>query len=392
MRIRKLLCIIAATVVLSAVFIAPAPAENRDVNVKIMTRNMYAGSELMGVAAAQTPEELRLAVLTVITNVIQSDIPGRAALVAAEIADKKPDFVALQEASKWQIQTPSGTLVLDQLNELLQSLHKCGQHYRVAVAQELASITIPNAASYTDRDVLLVRSDLPPTQLKISGSEIGRYDYFLSFPLLDGTTISVPRGWIAVNVKMGNSKFKVVNTHLESPIPGVPDTQLLQLAQAAQLMEALGETKIPVIVAGDFNSDAEPTKLYPPDATESYDYIVGAGFNDAWQFLHPRNPGYTWPLFDDTGAGISPIERIDLIFSNGPKPISMTRFGTTPNRKGLYASDHAGMVAVFDLLDHHPGHSRNKPLNYDRLVPDNSLFNWPSEFFNHLWPSVYHRH
>ena len=353
---------------------------------------MYAGSELMGVAGAQTPEEFQIAVATVIENVIQSDIPGRAALIAAEIADKRPDFVALQEATIWQVQTASGTLVFDQLKELLQSLQKYGQHYKVAVAQELTSITIPDAASYTDRDVILVRSDLPPAQLKISASETHEYNKLLSFPLLDGSTITVYRGWIAVDVKMGNSKFKFVNTHLESPIPGVPDTQLLQLAQAAQLMEELDETKIPVILAGDFNSDAEPTKLYPPDATLSYDYIVGAGFNDAWQFLHPKNPGYTWPLFDETGASISLIERIDLIFSNGPKPISMTRFGTTPNRKGLYASDHAGIVAVFDLLDHHPSRSKNKPLNYDHLAPDHSLCNWPAGFLGHIWPSVYHRH
>ena len=72
--------------------------------------------------------------------------------------------------------------------------------------------------------------------------------------------------------------------------------------------------------------------------------------------MRPAEIGYTWPLFlEDQLAGIDPAlfaERIDLLFSRGPKPISIEQTGLTADQTGLYASDHAGVVATFDLDRH----------------------------------------
>jgi hypothetical protein len=86
---------------------------------------------------------------------------------------------------------------------------------------------------------------------------------------------------------------------------------------------------------------------------------VDAGYVDAWHELFPSNPGYTWPLLAEglpPGQEVIPIERIDLIFSKGPEAIWMARTGMEPGMDGLYTSDHVGVVAVFQILNHCAGH------------------------------------
>jgi endonuclease/exonuclease/phosphatase family metal-dependent hydrolase len=119
---------------------------------------------------------------------------------------------------------------------------------------------------------------------------------------------------------------------------------------------------VPIILAGDFNSAAEPSEYYPSDGTSSYGYIA-ANFLDAWDAIHPSDPGYTWPLFGEdymSGYSVTPFERIDLIFSRGLKPLSVISTGTRPDSKGVYASDHVGVVADFDLENHRPNKPKGK--------------------------------
>ncbi len=357
MKRRKMLCslnlIAVVAISISFIFIAPAWAENPDLHVKVMTRNMYLGTDFSSLALATNESELQSAISATILNVLQNRIPERAALVASEIAQTKPDLIALQEVTLWTIETEDGTLVIDQLDLLLDSLDAAGMHYKKAVDQELTFLEVPGAASYTDRDVILMRADLPPGHLKILGSEKHLYDVLMPFPVL-GNVLESKRGWIAVDVKIQGARFKFVNTHLEAPIFDIAMTQAIQFAQAMQLVGDLEATQLPTILAGDLNSDAEDTENYFPDETPSYHYIVGAGYVDAWHELHPADHGFTWPLFGSNPIeGVDPIERIDLIFSKGPEAISIISTGLNP-ADGLFASDHAGMVAVFSLENHRP--------------------------------------
>jgi endonuclease/exonuclease/phosphatase family metal-dependent hydrolase len=103
---------------------------------------------------------------------------------------------------------------------------------------------------------------------------------------------------------------------------------------------------MPVILAGDFNANAEPG----PEHTGTVEMIVGAGFTDAWKATHPGDPGYTWPLFgEDQASGPAvPNERIDLIFvSPDLVGLSGLRLAMTVERTGTvspWASDHAGLT------------------------------------------------
>src|SRR5262249_51924515 len=109
---------------------------------------------------------------------------------------------------------------------------------------------------------------------------------------------------------------------------------------------------VPVVLAGDFNSDANFGS--GPDATPSAALIEAAGYADSWKLANPGDAGPTWPLYleDQTPpaffATSSPFERIDLFFSRGLQADSAQRV-LAPAPPGLpsYGSDHAGVIAVF---------------------------------------------
>jgi endonuclease/exonuclease/phosphatase family metal-dependent hydrolase len=383
MKFRKLFGVMAvAAFMISCFCLSPVLAENSNYNIRVMTQNMNPGADIAAVAFADDPIA---AISDTITSIFESRIPDRAAIVAEEIAQNKPDLVALQEATRWMISTQSnGIMVLDQLEQLLLKLKAKGQHYKVVAAHELTSLDINPAnfgidpatidlqeISYTDRDVVLVRSDLHPGQLKVLGSEIHEYDTIMEFPAF-GTMIPVLRGWISVDMKANGSRFKFVTTHLESPVDDA--YKPIQVAQADQLMAELNKSNFPVILAGDFNSDAEPTHYYDLDSTDSYNHIVMAGFSDAWDVLHPdpEDFGYTWPIAMDSINPETPIERIDLVFSNGPQPISIKMIGVNPV-DDLFASDHAGIVAEFNLLGRHTCGIGRKPMNRAHRNPFQNL-------------------
>ncbi len=351
-------------------FISAARAETEKLTARVMTRNMDAGTDFNYVAAViNDPGEFPGAISATVQEVIGSKIPQRAALLAAEIAAAKPDLIALQEVTTWEfapeVLGAPDPVVLNQLDLLMDALQAAGQHYRVAVVQPLTTITLPDevrpdAVVFIDHDAILVRTDLPPGHLDVLATEARLYDDYMVFPNTPIGDIPLLHGWISADIKIRGSRFKFVNTHLESF--NVADTFYPQIEQAMQLINDLGTTSLPIILAGDFNSDAaEPPHQYPPDATPSYGYIA-LRYTDAWNALEPMDPGYTWPLFgeDQMSGPTVPIERIDLIFSKGPTAISIDRTGTEPYEGpdpellGLYASDHTGVVATFSLENHRP--------------------------------------
>ena len=104
---------------------------------------------------------------------------------------------------------------------------------------------------------------------------------------------------------------------------------------------------VPVILAGDLNSDA----ISPGFANgPAYAVLIAAGFVDAWKVLNPADPGATWPLYgEDPPTGPStPDRRIDLVLStvNGIAAIGAVETGLA----APFASDHAGVVTRFELL------------------------------------------
>jgi endonuclease/exonuclease/phosphatase family metal-dependent hydrolase len=185
-----------------------------------------------------------------------------------------------------------------------------------------------------------VRSDLPPGHLEILNVQAQRYIAVLNItnPVLG--TIPNPRGFIAAEVKVRGTRFRFVTTHLESLSPD-PTTTTIQVEQANELIAAFSSATEPVILAGDFNANADLGR----DHTGATVNLLADGFLDAWRTAHPSELGSAWPLFlEDQFAGtpVAPFERIDLIFGRAAQILAAEQTGLTP----IYGSDHVGLVAT----------------------------------------------
>src|SRR3954464_11302722 len=107
----------------------------------VMTYNIYQGTELEHVLAATDLTSFVAGVSIDYANVIATSFPERARSIAVEIAQNKPDLVALQEVALWRIRVPSDPslpatdVAYDFLQILLDALNAAGQHYTTAVVR-----------------------------------------------------------------------------------------------------------------------------------------------------------------------------------------------------------------------------------------------------------------
>ncbi len=329
--------------------------------VTVMTRNMDAGTDMNYILAATDQTSFVLGMAATLAEIKASDFAGRAALLADEIAVAHPDLIALQEVTLWRtgpiMQPPATEILADQLDLLMAALAKRKLHYAIVAVQSLMDAEAPVPTELidlriTDRDVILARTDLPRSQFDLSNAQTHRYQAEFTFgsPILG--ELVIPRGWMTVDVEVLKSRFRFVNTHLESVYPSVPESAQLQAAEVNELLAALADPGMPVVLAGDFNANAEPG----PEHTGSVETIQAAGYVDAWKWVNLGDPGYTWPLFgeDQLSGPTTPNERIDLIFTGGeiqrffgrdPNVVSAVRTGVNPPR----SSDHAGVVVILRL-------------------------------------------
>ena len=340
-------------VALGLVLGATAPSLNQTVyashephQITIMTRNMDSGTRFGPVLAAQTFPEFLAGVAELYAEVEASNPPERAAAVAHEIADAQPDLVALQEVSQWRTGPLFGeptTVVYDVLASLLAKLDAQGLHYAAVAVIPEWTISAPCgcgfSVGYSDFEVILARTDLRPMHFRVDNIQVGHFTQLLTVPSVVGP-VTIPRGWASVDVHIPGKTFRFITTHLEGSSPPV------QVAQGAQLLAGPGNTTLPTIYAGDFNSAATGG----PDQTPTYGNLIAAGLVDLWSAANPRNLGLTWPLHgEDPYTQNAPLtERIDLVFGDGRVDVvNAQRIGAedlTPS--GLWPSDHAGVVAT----------------------------------------------
>ena len=324
-----------------------------------MTRNMDAGSDFGFITSATTPLGLIIGVTETYQEVVQSNIPERAQGIAAEIEAQKPDLVGLQEVTTLRVGPfggPATSVVADQLQSLLAALSALGLHYAPVAVQQNADVEAPAVdqsfnffdVRLTDFDVMLARTDLPVSEFQLEDVQAQHYAATLGFPSVLGTSIPFPRGWIATDVKLRGKEYRAVTTHLES------FNLDIQAAQALELVNGPVISDLPVVLAGDLNSDADN-----PDPAQSpaYHILVNAGFLDLWTAVHPGDSGFTWPLHgeDPPTAASSPNQRIDIILTRGDQiadrsAVLVGNTSTDLTASGLWPSDHAGVVGSFTLL------------------------------------------
>jgi endonuclease/exonuclease/phosphatase family metal-dependent hydrolase len=347
-RVRRVLGAMACVISIMLVCcLSPAQAETGR-SLKVMTQNMDAGTDLTFILGME--DMVAAAQLTYQEITTQSYIPGRARNLAAEIADVAPDLVALQEVTIWAVRQPGGTQILyNQLDLLLKALDAYGAHYVVVATQPLTKAEAPldygmaNWLQFNDSNVILARTDGRYSIFNLSNVMMDRYTSLFTF----GPLVEV-LGWMSVDVEVHGKKIRFFNTHLTSTFS--PEIRTVQIDQGNELIAVLNASPYPVILAGDFNSDASPLKL-GPDLTPTSGNISSAGYTDVWQKLHSASDyGLTWPRYLEdiypippSQVPVTPTERIDLIYEKGLFPLSIRLiYGTHLP----LPSDHMGVMAT----------------------------------------------
>jgi endonuclease/exonuclease/phosphatase family metal-dependent hydrolase len=355
----KLLAVLAAI----AAVVAPAASAEEphpfagDRQVTVMTRNIYLGTDLGPIFSAPNPAALLAAVGTGWARVQANDFPTRADALADEIAAAKPDLVGLQEAMLYRTDfppdgpaTPALTPAIEFVELLDDALARRGLEYEAVSVFTGTDVELPAGippaldVRLTDRVVVLARVDESTADLKLSNTQSGTYAAALTVPTAAGT-LTLPRGWASVDVKIRGKEFRFVTTHLEAFSP------LVRNAQAAELVTGPTGTDLPVVLVGDMNSG-------PGFDLGAYGILLGGGFADAW----PSGDGFTCcHAVDLSDPNPTLSKRIDLVVTKGGfETVSAHVVGEDPadrTASGLWPSDHAGVIATLRVPVEHDDRS-----------------------------------
>jgi hypothetical protein len=335
-------------------------------SIRVMTRNVYVGTDLDSIYRVQDPNLIPEAVTWAVQMMLSTNFSERAQAIAKEVVLGQPHLIGLQEISLFRIQSPGdavfgGTVPaeeiwFDYLDILLNALQEKGLDYRVAGIIENFDVEVPMVAGInplsfddvrlTDYDVVLARNDV-----EVENVVTQNYQAYLPVPQFG---VNIMRGYVAMDATVGGKTYRFVSTHLESE--GEP----IRYAQAEELVATLQNETKPVILVGDLNTRAsgEPT----------YQYLLSQDFVDIWtRNLVPFNrDGYTAihdPDLRNTTVKLD--HRIDLVLVRTNKwrfnrqvigPVLAFVVGDelrdrTPS--GLWPSDHAGVIARLQIPTEH---------------------------------------
>jgi hypothetical protein len=328
-------------------------ATKSDEKITLMTRNLYQGVDLSPLATATNPTEFFKAVGAAYNRMQATNFLERTRALADEIVRSSPDLIGLQEAVLFRTQipadgpaTPATNVTYDFIQILLDALKDRGVHYTMAVVQTGFDIEAPGSFAtgpmdvrLTDRDAILVRDNLK--DFRLSNAQSAQFAAKSSFPSPFGS-LSIPYSWTSADVTFNDgNKARVISTHLEPISPSI------QMLQATELLNGPGDTNLPLILIGDFNSNADGT------GTATYAKLIAAGFKDAWTIQGERN-GLTCCQHADLMNPESALSRrTDLVLFRGDVKVQAVKItGNTPKERtpsGLWPSDHAGLVAKLKL-------------------------------------------
>jgi endonuclease/exonuclease/phosphatase family metal-dependent hydrolase len=324
----------------------------------LMTWNVYLGADLSLIFNATTPEEFFAAVGAAYDTIQATNFVERANSIADEIQKTSPDLIGLQEVALLRTQsppdgpaTPATNVSFDYLQILIDALNARGLKYEPIVVQTAFDAEAPGLISgspvdirLNDREVILAKADRDFTLSNIQGAQFAA-NFTVPTPF---GSISLPRAWVSVDVTFdkGGDKARIVSTHLE-PLLHPQLSPIIQELQADELLNGPGNTNLPVVFIGDFNSNPDGT------GTATYSKLINAGFIDAWTIAGKGN-GFTCCQDEDLLNQISFLDRrIDLILFRGNFDVKdIELVGNSQNDRttsGLWPSDHAGVVAKLKL-------------------------------------------
>lgn len=328
-------------------------------DLRVMTYNVYEGTDYREVATARNLQEFLVAVGQTIKQVRATDPPARMQAVAKQIVAARPALVSLQELAQWStgpfdpVHGKCGpvSVEFDMLPELMDALTKLGAHYQIAVQAQnwtippMPGVIPPNnylCVQVVDHIAILARTDIA-SKLRWGNPQSKQFDHILIFhsPLGD---VPFARSWMSLDVTFNNKDFRFVGTHLDSVRPDIREQQ------GEEIRLGPANTSLPVIVGMDSNAQGYP---FPQDPTY-IDFMV-AGFQDTWSEVMPGVLGLTCcqePFLDNSKPELS--QRVDLVLTLGNVEAQRAAvFGADQSSKtpgGLWPSDHAGLAAQLNVI------------------------------------------
>ena len=343
-------------------------------NVDVMTQNQYLGADLAPVIAAAISGDLgalNSAVITALEQVSDNKTVERMEAQADLMSKRLPHFIGLQETYEFICSDPYNTgacedpRIAGAFNNFLDlTLASLDGNYMEAatvvnfnatVPFDLYGTTIPAFVTVIDRDVILSRYDITALPVDFGCdafyASVDGCNYMAALPpiMTPFGVIAVVRGYVGVDATIGDTDYRIVNTHLEVKDPPVPP--VIQNGQALELMGVLAVTTpadTSLIVLGDMNSSPDEPLPSP------YAQFIATGYTDAWTLRPGDVPGFTCCQSDNLSNNESELDdRIDMVFSRDvPVEAKKVRLlgdkvssRTHPPGKGLWPSDH-GAVAT----------------------------------------------
>jgi hypothetical protein len=348
----------------------------------VMTQNLYVGGDIL-LPLAVPPEQFPAAAALVIQQIIATNFPERAMVLADEMLAQRPDLIGLQEVYVVRVCLAVAPAICpidqDYLELLLDNLNADAPLYREAsTVTNISLLDLPAElpdgtdilVSITDRDVILARAGVE-TRNEVSANFQARLP--VNNPALPG--FAVLRGYTMVDATVAGRDYRFLNTHLEVAGQGSDLEPVFRAIQAAQALELVspggplfGDDHTQVVV-GDFNSNPFDGPIVPCVILTSggpvpaqcpTPYAVLSGFNyiDTWlERVGAWELGNTCcqaTLLDNEESEL--YERVDLTWVRpapdhygGPavRAVRAEVLGDevadkTPS--GLWPSDHAGVA------------------------------------------------
>ncbi len=337
----------ALLVALSACAVVPAAASAKKQDLKVMTRNVYLGADLIPLAAAPDQAAFEQAAAQRFQTVQNNAFPTRAKALAAEIRKAGPDIIGVQEATIWRrgadgvkdgSTTPATQVIYDSSKELQKALKGT---YKEVVGRDWFDFEAPTALGYdvrvTQRDVILVRK---ASRLKVRKTFRGQFSKHFD-PTTPVGVAQQLRGWVGVDGTLAKKKFRFVSTHLEAYSPAIANQQMQQL-----LRSPLSSRQRQSILVGDYNSapGANANDRGTTRKDNAYDSAIKAGFRNNL----PRRK--TCCFAEDLHATGDKLETwIDHILVRPKVKVVKSGIVGTKQVGGLYPSDHAGITATLRL-------------------------------------------
>ncbi len=306
--------------------------------MRVASYNLYLGADLAQLFRAADAVDLAGRTTLLHEQLRATRAADRAEAVARLLARHRPDLVGVQELTRLTLRA-DGTqgeerLLSDFGAELTGALERRGCPYDLhAVGPSFGgALPVPGVGvlALAGANAVLVRRHGP---VVVETAETGRFARVLEVPTaVPGLSFPIGRGWGAVSCRVGEQRFRFVNTHLE-----VYDAATRE-AQRDELLAATGGGA--VVVAGDLNATPEQVGM-PADLT------------DAWCAAGDGGPGHTCGQAADLGNEVSALsQRIDYVFVRGLRVIECRVVGAEPGDRtepgGLWPSDHAAVLATLD--------------------------------------------